>query len=136
MEKFEKATVVLYAIMIGLGFYSLVNWFSYGITPARVMSIVGLAVVATFVELRYSYNRGVRFILEVGRDILGGLGSLSILFLLPISISEELSVVVMLCQCPQSGLYHFYITKKGCNLWKKQCVNALSRAYTFSLLNH
>ena len=96
MEKFEKVTVVFYAIMIGLGFYSLVNWFAGVITPARVMSIVGLAVVATFVELRYSYNRGVRFILEVGRDSLGGLGSLSILFLLPISISEELSVVVML----------------------------------------
>ena len=96
MERLEKITVVLYAIMIGLGFYSLVNWFSNGITPTRVMSIVGLAVVATFVELRYSYNRGVRFILEIGRDVLGGLGSLSVINLLPITISEELSVVIML----------------------------------------
>ena len=96
MEKFEKATVVLYAIMIGLGFYSLVNWFSYGITPARVMSIVGLGVVAAFVERRYSSNKGIWFFLEIGRDVLGGLGSLSVINLLPISISEELSVVVML----------------------------------------
>ena len=96
MERLEKITVVLYAIMIGLGFSSLVNWFSNGITPTRVMSIVGLAVVATFVELRYSYNRGVRFILEIGRDVLGGLGSLSVINVLPITISEELSVVIML----------------------------------------
>ena len=96
MEKFEKATVVFYAVMIGLGFYSLVNWFSYGITPARVMSLVGLGVVAAFVERRYSLNQGVWFFLEIGRDILGGLGSLSILYLLPISVSEEFTVVVML----------------------------------------
>ena len=96
MEKFEKVTVVLYAVMIGLGFYSLVNWFAGGITPSRVMSIVGLGVVATFVERRYSSNNGVWFLLEIGRDVLGGLGSLSVIHLLPISISEELSVVVML----------------------------------------
>ena len=96
MEKFEKVTVVFYAVMIGLGFYSLVNWFSYGITPARVMSLVGLGVVAAFVERRYSLNQGVWFFLEIGRDILGGLGSLSILYLLPISVSEELMVVIML----------------------------------------
>lgn len=96
MQRLEKVTVVLYAIMIGLGFYSLVNWFSDGITLARVMSIVGLGVVATFVERRYSNNKGVWFFLEIGRDILGGLGSLSIIYLLPISVSEELSVVIML----------------------------------------
>lgn len=96
MERFEKITVVLYAVMIGLGFYSLVNWFAGGITLARVMSIVGLGVVATFVERRYSCNNGVWFLLEIGRDVLGGLGSLSVIYLLPISISEELSVVVML----------------------------------------
>ena len=96
MEKFEKATVVLYAIMIGLGFYSLVNWFAGGITPSKVMSIVGLGVVAAFVERRYSCNSGVWFFLEIGRDILGGLGSLSIIFLLPVSVSEEFSVVIML----------------------------------------
>ena len=96
MEKFEKVTVVFYAIMIGLGFYSLVNWFAGGITPSRVMSIVGLGVVALFVERRYSSNNGVWFLLEIGRDVLGGLGSLSVIHLLPISISEELAVVVML----------------------------------------
>lgn len=96
MENFEKVTVVFYAVMIGLGFYSLVNWFSYGITPARVMSMVGLGVVATFVERRYSCNAGIWFLLEIGRDILGGLGSLSVIQLLPISISEEFTVVVML----------------------------------------
>lgn len=96
MENFEKLTVVFYAVMIGLGFYSLVNWFSYGITPARVMSMVGLGVVATFVERRYSCNAGIWFFLEIGRDILGGLGSLSVIQLLPISISEEFTVVVML----------------------------------------
>ena len=96
MERFEKITVVLYAVMIGLGFYSLVNWFSYGITPARVMSIVGLGVVATFVERRYSSNKGIWFFLEIGRDVLGGLGSLSVINLLPISISEEMAVVIML----------------------------------------
>ena len=96
MEKIEKLTVVLYAVMIGLGFYSLVNWFAGGITPSRVMSIVGLGVVATFVERRYSCNTGMWFFLEIGRDILGGLGSLSIIFLLPVSVSEEFSVVIML----------------------------------------
>lgn len=104
MEKLEKVTIVFYAIMIGLGFYSLVNWFSYGITPARVMSIVGLAVVATFVERRYSCNTGIWFFLEIGRDILGGLGSLSILYLLPISVSEEFSVVIMLATTAILGI--------------------------------
>ena len=96
MEKFEKVTVVFYAIMIGLGFYSLVNWFAGGITPSRVMSIVGLGVVATFVERRYSCNTGMWFFLEIVRDVLGGLGSLSVINLLPISISEEMAVVIML----------------------------------------
>ena len=92
----KQITTVGYAIMIGLGFYSLVNWFSYGITPARLMSIVGLGVVATFVERRYSSSTGIGFIIEIGRDILGGLGSLSILYLLPIYVSEEFTVVIML----------------------------------------
>ena len=96
MKKIEKITVIFYSVLIGLGFYSLVNWFSDGITPTRVMSIVGLGVVATFVERRYSCNSGVWFLFEIGRDVLGGLGSLSIINLLPISINEELSVVIML----------------------------------------
>ena len=92
----RKLATVFYAVIIGLGFYSLVNWFSGGITLARVMSIIGIGVVATFVERRYSSNCGLWLLLEIGRDILGGLGSLSVIYLLPISISEDLSVVIML----------------------------------------
>ena len=92
----KKFTTVLFAILIGLGFYSIAGWFSDGITFPKVMSIVGLILVATFVEHRWSYNEGVYLVLEIGRDALGGLGSLAVVQLLPIELSEELSVVIML----------------------------------------
>lgn len=92
----KKITTVLFAILIGLGFYSIADWFNSGISFSKVMSIVGLIIVATFVEHRWSCNEGLYLVLEIGRDALGGLGSLAIIRLLPIEFSEELSVVIML----------------------------------------
>ena len=92
----KKITTIVFAILIGLGFYSFSGWFSDGITFPKVMSIVGLILVATFVEHRWSCNEGVCLVLEIGRDALGGLGSLAVVQLLPIELSEELSVVIML----------------------------------------
>lgn len=95
-NKIAKLIVVFYAVLIGLGFYSLVNWLSFGLSLGRIMGVVGLVVVAIFVERRYSYNAGIRLFLEIARDVLGGLGSISFIYLLPMSVSEEMSVVIML----------------------------------------
>ena len=92
----KKFLTIVFAVLTGLGFYACVSWFSYGITPSRVMSIIGVVIVAAFVEARYSINEGIRMFLEVGRDVLGGLGSMVIINLLPITLTEELSVVIML----------------------------------------
>lgn len=92
----KKISTIFFAVLIGLGFYSLVDWFSNGLTIERVMSVVGVAVVATFVERRYSFNEGISLALEITRDVLGGFGSLVVIDLLPVELSESLSVVVML----------------------------------------
>ena len=92
----KKISVVIFAVLIGLGFYSFAGWFGDGITFSKVMSVVGLIIVATFVERRYSFNEGIWLVLEILRDALGGLGSLSIVHLLPVDLSESMSVVVML----------------------------------------
>lgn len=92
----KKITTIIFAILIGLGFYSFAGWFSDGITFSKVMSIVGLILVATFVEHRWSCNEGIYLFLEIGRDALGGLGSLAVIRLLPIELSQDLSVVIML----------------------------------------
>ena len=93
--KKKDASIVLFAVMIGLGFYALANIISSGITLAKLMSLAGLVVVAVFVERRCSHNVGVRLALEIGRDVLGGLGSLALLGFMPFQIPEGISVITM-----------------------------------------
>ena len=40
-----------------------------------------------------------------------------------------------LCQCPWSGLSHFYTTSAQGNVWLNNCVNALGRAYPISTVS-
>ena len=91
----KKFSTVIFAILIGLGFYSLAGIITSGITLSKVMSLAGLVVVAIFVERRWSLNTGVYLALEIGRDVLGGLGSLAILGFLPFTIPEGISVIAM-----------------------------------------
>ena len=37
-----------------------------------------------------------------------------------------------MCQCPTTGLYHFYLSKINREVEKVSCVNALQRAYIIS----
>ncbi len=37
-----------------------------------------------------------------------------------------------MCQCPNSGLSHFYDGKREVNFYDEFCVNALTRAYPIS----
>lgn len=92
----KKVSTLIFAVLIGLGFYSLAGIFNKGFTFSKLMSIAGLVVVALFVERRFSNNKGVYLALEILRDTLGGLGSLTVIQILPVEFSETLSVIIML----------------------------------------
>ena len=92
----KKLSVFTFAIMIGLGFYSLAAIIENGITLSEVMSLAGIIVVAVYCERHVSNNKGISLILEIFRDTLGGLGSLPILKLIPIEVSETIQIVTIL----------------------------------------
>ena len=47
-------------------------------------------------------------------------------------IMTVLSTTSLMCQCPSSGLLHFYVIKTDAYKRVEECVNALLRAYSIS----
>ena len=92
----KKIKFVVFAILIALGCYSLLtDIIKHQITIDTIIILVSLALLSTFIENRFSYNKGVFLVLEIGRDVLGGYGSFPILNNIPISLPRLIIVVIV-----------------------------------------
>lgn len=89
----QKIKDIVFAILISFGVCYLPKFISE-MNISDVMMLVGSFAGATFIENRWSNNKGIFRVIEITRDVLGGLGSLVILNQLPIKLPEIFPIFV------------------------------------------
>ena len=90
----KKIKIVVIVILIGLGVCYIPDFMS-DLTIDKIMILAGLLLTSSFVENWYSNNEGIFLTLEIGLNVVGGLGCLNILNLLPITIPEYVKLILM-----------------------------------------
>ena len=90
----KKIKHFIFAILISAGICYLPKFIAE-MKVSNIMILVGSFAGATFIENRYSQNVGIFLVIEIIRDVIGGLGSLSILVILPIKLPETLPVFMV-----------------------------------------
>lgn len=89
----KKIKDIVFALLISFGVCYLPKFISE-MNISDVMMLVGSFAGATFIENRWSNNKGIFRVIEIIRDVLGGLGSLVILNQLPIKLPEIFPIFV------------------------------------------
>lgn len=85
----KKIKDIVFALLISFGVCYLPKFISE-MNISDVMMLVGSFAGATFIENRWSNSEGIFRVIEIIRDVLGGLGGLFILNQLPIKLPDVL----------------------------------------------